>query len=657
MSVSLATGSVVATADETIAISAMFSVTASASSPTYLILSGLDRDEYTVGYATSDMGTVSGDGSTAQFTNAEGGDAYSVGIVFTLEQDGSGFYYSNATYGNFDDLTFTASSFTTGNASLSLFTTDNSYAASDYADDPYTLLQNPRFVTDLGSVSVVTEPSAAPAPVQATPDSIAAIAQSFVGDAWNDNGCWTLACNIAAEAGASLPVVTALAGPPGVANGEWIVAYNGPALTQQDSDWQSLLTPGEMVVFENTEGEGHITTVVSGSGGAAMLVDNIEYVNSGGTIVNSAHDGSANDVIVASPHPASQEFAGVDPGTVVIYQLDTPVVAAVASGETIGEGANQSLGSLFTATDPLAGQSVTEWQVYDTAASDTLAIGGNLDPTAHSAAAAATVTSLAGSALLTGTVAGSDTVEVRAFNGLYWGDWQGLTFDVAAAGASCFLTGTRIATPGGDVPVETLHPGAVVRLAAGGGAPVRWVGWHTLSRRFGDPLLLWPIRIRAGALAAGLPHRDLLLSPGHAVWLDGVLVHAGALVNGTSILREPPPAERYVYWHVELDSHALILAEGTPVETFLDAWQELPFDNRAGRPAPPAHTGELPYPRCKSARQLPGPLRARLAAWCGPRRGASALEQAARIGAIAPARATGGVIAACQWATAPAVTH
>jgi hypothetical protein len=181
------------------------------------------------------------------------------------------------------------------------------------------------------------------------------------------------------------------------------------------------------VAFETTSGGGHITTVVSGSGASAMLVDNITYINGSGSIANPADDGSASDIIVAAPHPALQEFTGVDPAMVVVYELDTPVVSDVVPSVTIAEDSSRSLASLLVATNPVASQAITEWQVYDTDAADTLAVSGVAAPLADSAATTITVASLASVALDTGATAGTDTIEARACNGSYWGDWQSLT--------------------------------------------------------------------------------------------------------------------------------------------------------------------------------------------------------------------------------------
>ena len=147
--------------------------------------------------------------------------------------------------------------------------------------------------------------------------------------------------------------------------------------------------------------------------------------------------------------------------------------------------------------------------------------------------------------------------------------------------------------------------------------PVRWIGVNTVSTRFADPLRVLPIRIKAGALAENVPSRDLLLSPCHAVLVDDVLVQAGALVNGTSIVRETNVPETFVYYHIELDDHALILAEGAPSETFVDNVDRMAFDNWDEHLAlyPEGHAiEEMPFPRAQSHRQVSMAIRRMLSA-------------------------------------------
>ena len=177
----------------------------------------------------------------------------------------------------------------------------------------------------------------------------------------------------------------------------------------------------------------------------------------------------------------------------------------------------------------------------------------------------------------------------------------------------CFLSGTNLRTPTGERPVETLRAGDPVLTADGRTLPVRWVGRTRVSRISADPIRLLPIRITAGALADNIPARDLLLSPGHAVLVDGVLIHAAALVNGTTILRDHAAPVVFTYYHVELDTHALLLAEGAPAESFLDGAEDMAFTNWADR-VPPDAAEELSYPRAKALRQIPPATRTRLAA-------------------------------------------
>ncbi len=144
---------------------------------------------------------------------------------------------------------------------------------------------------------------------------------------------------------------------------------------------------------------------------------------------------------------------------------------------------------------------------------------------------------------------------------------------------ACFCPGTLIATSDGETPIEHLAIGDTVLTASGAARPVRWIGRRSYDGAFAarNPAL-WPVCIRQGALDGALPRRDLWLSPLHALLIEGVLVPAGLLANGVSVVRAKPAAELH-YVHIELDSHDVLLAEGAPAESFLDDSSRAIFQN------------------------------------------------------------------------------
>jgi hypothetical protein len=151
----------------------------------------------------------------------------------------------------------------------------------------------------------------------------------------------------------------------------------------------------------------------------------------------------------------------------------------------------------------------------------------------------------------------------------------GFTFTDTA----CFAAGTAILTTEGEVLVEHLAPGDITVLADGATAEIKFIGRrHIDLRRHPRPETVRPIRIQPGALGGGLPARQLVLSPDHALFIDNVLVQAKDLIDNATIFQDNAVTE-IEYFHVELPTHAILLAEGTPAESYLDTGNRGIFEN------------------------------------------------------------------------------
>ena len=179
---------------------------------------------------------------------------------------------------------------------------------------------------------------------------------------------------------------------------------------------------------------------------------------------------------------------------------------------------------------------------------------------------------------------------------------------------NCFLTGTTIATPDGERAIETFQAGDRVLTRDGRSVPVVWVARQTVVNPRAIELGRCPVRIEAGALGPGLPAAPLTVTGDHALLFGGLLINAGALVNGTSI-RFVPLAEmptKFTWWHLELEAHEAIVANGVAAESFIDYNGRSDFDNYGeyrDLAGSDRHIVEMPHARICSQRLLPDELR------------------------------------------------
>ena len=136
----------------------------------------------------------------------------------------------------------------------------------------------------------------------------------------------------------------------------------------------------------------------------------------------------------------------------------------------------------------------------------------------------------------------------------------------------CFLKGTKISTPSGDRLVQDLRIGEEVQTLAGR-KTIKWIAYNKFTKEEGrawhDNVM--PIRVARFAIDDRTPHRDLYLSPLHCIFINEALIPVMYLINEASIAQGTPSDMSAIeYYHIELDTHEVIYAEGALVESFLD---------------------------------------------------------------------------------------
>jgi hypothetical protein len=328
-------------------------------------------------------------------------------------------------------------------------------------------------------------------------------------------------------------------------------------------------------------------TIISGGQlGYEFVVNGAEAtIVNAGSIIGSTYPGNGGRNGAIYMRNAFASRIVVDPGAVFVGNVNGGNVTANTGGTTLElapgtmAGTLAGFGSQFHGIYNVTFDAGAQWTlgINPAAASavlagfvvgDTLDLAGYVETTSSFSAGQLT---LGGATTLTLNLPGAYTTSQFHLTS----DGNGGT-DITVA---CFAEGTHILTETGPVAVEHLALGTRLPTASGRLASIVWLGNRSLEpARHKRPHDVNPIRVRADTFGPGLPTRDLILSPDHAVLIDGLLVPIRHLANGTSIAQEP--RSRVTYWHIELDRHDVLLAEGLACETYLDTGNRDAFEGK-----------------------------------------------------------------------------
>jgi antigen 43 len=343
-------------------------------------------------------------------------------------------------------------------------------------------------------------------------------------------------------------------------------------------------------------------------GGAATITNAGTIIGGGaggttGYAVKMA-TGVQNEVIV--------DTTGVFVGTVT---GGTAADATLELASGASTGTLSGFGTQFTNFGTLEFAPSASWLVttntnISSATIDGFVQGDTIDITGFTATSITTLSGNKGIVLYSGA-----THETLSFGGAI----TNFEFTTGSFGTElttiCFCVGTLIDTPDGEVQVEKLCPGDIVSTAHNGPRKVIWVGKGKVLATRGRRSAATPVIVRKGALAPNVPHEDLRVTKAHALYIDDVLIPVEFLVNHKTILWDDRAQEVEIY-HVELESHDVLIANGAPAESFRDDGNRWLFQNaRSGWDLPP----QEPYAPVLTGGPVVDAVWARLLGRAGPR--------------------------------------
>jgi len=150
--------------------------------------------------------------------------------------------------------------------------------------------------------------------------------------------------------------------------------------------------------------------------------------------------------------------------------------------------------------------------------------------------------------------------------------------DGTAVSVLCFCVNTLISTPSGECPVQQLAVGDLVTTYRGVARRIVWIGSGKALATQGRRNAATPVIVCQSALAENVPNRDLRVTKGHSLYIDDVLIPVEFLVNHRSIFWDDNAQEVELY-HIELETHDVLVANGAPAESYRDDGNRWLFRN------------------------------------------------------------------------------
>ncbi|MGD7069829.1 Hint domain-containing protein [Acetobacter sp. AAB5] len=389
---------------------------------------------------------------------------------------------------------------------------------------------------------------------------------------------------------------------------------------------ETVLDGGSASATYVTSGAG-LTVSAGGSATGTIVSGNGDLFVSGGTTVDTTITGSGAAVYMYSGSVASGTTSITSGGEAILSDNAIADSIIVESGSLVSAGDS----STIVSASVNSGGSITFGDNATLSGTVTLQNGGSATIQSGTSGTIDMVGSRNAGVVISGlTSGGIVTTMISGFNGTSAGDSDGIelaglkaaditsvtyptadqvtlsltngatvTLNIAGAEKAgytlvpdangdliyevCFLSGSMIRTPDGDVAVEDIQIGDQVvtfdwESNKSIPRPVTWVGktHATIRPDLPHDEAGYPVRILKDAIADGVPYKDMLITAEHSLFFDGKFVPVRMLVNGVSIFYDTSITS-YDYYHVETEQHSVITADGMLTESYLDTGNRRAF--------------------------------------------------------------------------------